>query len=152
MYKNKKQIINHYEESIDWVKILTNLSEEKWRTQIDKGKWTIAEIIGHLIPWDEFVLNQRIPYLLKATQLPNSLNAEFINHQASIDSKSRPKDETIKLFIAVRKKLINTLNDLSDELWTQDFIIGKDNIALFSYFAGLVEHDEHHFRQIQRVL
>ncbi|MGE7765844.1 DinB family protein [Peribacillus sp. NPDC096540] len=150
MYIDKKQIIAHYEKSIGWVKSLTNLSEEKWRTQIDKGKWTIAEIIGHLIPWDEFVLNQRRPYLL--TQLPISPNAELINHQASIESKNRSKDETIKLFIAIRKKLINTLNDLSDTLWTQDFIIGKNNISLISYLSGLVEHDIHHFRQIQKVL
>ncbi|MFJ8526716.1 DinB family protein [Bacillus sp. NPDC094106] len=152
MYEKKKEIISHYEESIDWVRSLIHLSEEKWRAQIDKDKWTIAEVIGHLIPWDEFVLNQRIPYLLKGTQLPKSPNVDLINHQASIDSKIRTKGEIINRFIVVRKRLIKTINDLTDELWTQDFILGKDKISFHSYFLGLVEHDLHHYRQIQKLL
>ncbi|MET3202690.1 hypothetical protein CN962_27175 [Bacillus cereus] len=152
MHEKKKQIISHYEKSIDWVKSLTNLSEEKWRVQIDKNKWTIAEVIGYLIPWDEFVLHHRIPYLLKGTQLPKSPNTDLINHQSSIDSKNRTKGETINRFIVVRKELINTINDLTDDLWTQDFILGKNKISLYSYFLGLVEHDIHHYRQIQKLL
>ncbi|HGE5782932.1 MULTISPECIES: DinB family protein [Bacillus] len=152
MYEKKKKIINHYEQSIDWVRSLRHLSEEKWRTQIDKDKWTIAEVIGHLIPWDEFVLNQRIPYLFQGTQLPKSPNVNLVNHQASIDSKSRTKEELINQFIMVRKKLIYTINDLTDELWTQNLILGKNKVSLYSYFLGLIEHDLHHYRQIQKFL
>ncbi|KMN45661.1 DinB family protein [Bacillus sp. LK2] len=152
MYEKKKKIINHYEQSIDWVRSLKHLSEEKWRMQIDKDKWTIAEVIGHLIPWDEFVLNQRIPYLFQGTQLPKSPNVNLVNYQASIDSKSKTKGELINQFIMVRKKLINTINDLTDELWTQNLILGKNKVSLYSYFLGLIEHDLHHYKQIQRFL
>lgn len=152
LYKNKRGILLHYEESIDWVNSLKNLTEEKWRLQIDEGKWTIAEIIGHLIPWDELVLNQRIPYLIKAESLPTSPNAETVNQQAAQASRSRSKDETIHSFIDTRKRLIKALYDLTDELWTRDLLIGRNNLSLIHYFAGLVKHDLHHFKQIQRVL
>ena len=152
MYRNKKEILLHYEESINWVNSLVNLSEEKWRTQIESGKWTIAEVIGHLIPWDEFVLKQRIPYLIKSTPIPTSPRAETVNQQAAQASRNRLKDETIHLFMDNRKNLIRSLYDLPDELWTRELLIGRNKLLLIDYFAGLAKHDQHHFRQIQRVL
>ena len=153
MYKDKIGIINHYEASIEWVESLRKLPEEKWRIQIDKGKWTIVEVIGHLIPWDEFVLKQRIPYLLKATQLSPSPDAEIINQKAAKESRNRSKDETIELFVVIRKSLIEALHDVPDELWTRENIFNRKNkISLNNYFLGLIEHDNHHFRQIKRVL
>ncbi|WP_050616538.1 DinB family protein [Bacillus testis] len=152
MYKDKLDIINHYEASIDWVKRLRELPEERWRTQVDQDKWTIAEIIGHFIPWDEFVIRQRIPYLFKDAQLPASPDAELVNQQAAEESRNRSKDETIDLFIVNRESLVRSLYDLPDELWTQDLFKRKKKISLIDYFSGLVAHDYHHFRQIQRVL
>lgn len=152
MYKDKIEIIKHYEASTVWVESLRKLPEEKWRIQIDKGKWTIAEVIGHLIPWDQFVLKQRIPYLLKATQMPPSPETEIVNQEAAKESRNRSKEETIELFIVIRKSLIKELYGLPDELWTQEIFNRKNKISLINYFLGLVEHDNHHFRQIQRVL
>ncbi|GEM_PF-2957185 len=63
MLRDKKSIIKHYEQSLIWVKDLRNLSEEQWRKPIESGKWSVAEMIGHLTPWDTFVLEHRIPYL-----------------------------------------------------------------------------------------
>jgi len=52
--------------------------------------------------FDEFVLNQRIPYLIKGAPLPTSPNTETVNQQAAQASRSRSKDETIHLFIDTR--------------------------------------------------
>ncbi|MGX9135003.1 hypothetical protein ACWV26_11595 [Rummeliibacillus sp. JY-2-4R] len=59
MNKFKEEIIKHQLDSIEFVKSLNALSEKEWRTQIEYGKWTVAEIIGHFKPWDEFVLHKR---------------------------------------------------------------------------------------------
>ncbi|MFJ7737700.1 DinB family protein [Lysinibacillus sp. NPDC097287] len=152
MNETKKQILLHFKDFVDRVEDLKYLSEEQWRSPIDKGQWSIAEVIGHLIPWDEFVLRQRIPYLFKETQLPKGPDTEQINNQASVDSKRRTKEETIEVFIEGRKNLINAIDNLEEDLWTQDFIIGEVELTLFSYFFSIAEHDEHHFGQIQRVL
>lgn len=152
MNEAKKKILIHYEDLVRKVEDLLHLSEEQWRTPINKGKWSIAEIIGHLIPWDEFVLGQRIPFLFKKTQLPKSPDTELINYQASIASKRRTKEETIEVFIEGRRSLINAIDNLEDDLWTREFVIGEAKLTLFRYFLSLVEHDEHHIGQIQRVL
>ena len=152
MYEDKMKVLNHYQESIDWVNSLRKLSEENWRTPIEVGKWTIAEVIGHLIPWDEFVLNQRIPYLFSTEELPDSPDTEFVNQQAAKLSREWSKDKTINLFMDRRNSLIRSLSDLPEELWTQEVHINRNNLSLVHYFAGLIEHDDHHFNQIQNVL
>lgn len=53
MNQYKKQILDHYQNSIDFVMSLKRLSEKEWRTQIGEDKWTIAEVIGHFPPWDQ---------------------------------------------------------------------------------------------------
>jgi len=128
------------------------LSEKQWRTPIDEDKWTIAEVIGHLIPWDEFVLYQRIPYLFTEISLPKSPDTEEINTEAAKDSQIQSKEQIINKFIVSRRSLINAINNLADELWLEDFIIGNSTLTLFNYFSGLIEHDEHHFAQIQKAL
>lgn len=151
VHLNKQEVLNHYDYTVDWVENLNNLPEEIWRTQIAQGKWSIAEIVGHLIPWDEFLLTKRIPYFLTAALLPNSPESELVNQQSAQVTRNRSKKETIKLFMSNRTLLIQSLNDLPDELWKQDLFIGGNSISLTEYFTGLVEHDIHHIHQIQSV-
>lgn len=150
--KDKEQIIAHYEKSISRVNNLVELSEKQWRTPIDKDKWTIAEVIGHLTPWDEFVLHQRIPYLFTGVELPKSPDANEINNQASKDSQRQSKKEIIDKFIDSRQSLLKVVKNLANELWLEDFTIGNSKLTLFTYFKGLTEHDEHHFMQIEKAL
>ncbi|OXS72855.1 hypothetical protein B1B04_14640 [Lysinibacillus sp. KCTC 33748] len=152
MYHDKHQIISHYERSIVFVKSLAGITEEQWRTPIEPRKWAVAEVIGHLTPWDEFVLNQRLPFLFTEESLPKGPDVGEMNASAARNSRARSKDETIANFIHQRHQLIDALYEIVDEQWQQPFTIGASELTLYSYFASLVDHDLHHFSQIQTVL
>ena len=152
MNEKKIAVINHYEKTIEWVNCLRKLPEDSWRTPLGEGKWTIAEVIGHLSPWDEFVLVQRIPYLINTLALPRSPEVEFVNQKAAELSRNRPKGDTINQFIEIRKSLIVEISNIPDELWGHDLSIGGKSISLIDYFAGLMEHDHHHFSQINVIV
>ena len=152
MNEKKIAVINHYEKTIEWMNRLRKLPEDSWRTSIGEGRWTIAEVIGHLIAWDEFVLLQRIPHLLKGVELPRSPEVELVNQQAAELSRSRPMGDTINQFNEIRKSLIVGISNIPDELWEHDLSIGRKCISLFDYFAGLMEHDHHHFSQINEII
>ncbi len=119
---------------------------------VKEGKWSIAEIIGHLIPWDEFIVNDRIPYFFKDIDLPKSADAQAINDLAASESRARTKEETIEKFAAVRKTLLSALKDMDEELWSKELVIGKSTLSLAVYFQGMAEHDNHHFEQIKKVI
>ena len=148
----KQTILSHYEQSILWVKGLGELSEEQWRTPIKEGKWSVAEIIGHLIPWDAFILHDRIPYLFKDVDLPKGPDAQAVNDQAASESRERTKEETIEQFAGTRQALLSAINGMNDELWTTELVIGQSVLSLAAYFQGMIEHDNHHFEQIKTVM
>lgn len=152
MCHDKHQIISHYERSIVFVESLAGITDEQWRTSIEPGKWSVAEVIGHLTPWDEFVLNQRLPFLFTEESLPKGPDVGEMNASTARNSRARSKDETIADFIHQRHQLIDALYEIVDKQWQQPFTIGASELTLYSYFASLVDHDLHHFSQIQTVL
>ena len=152
MCHDKNEILSHYERSIVFVESLANVTEEQWRTPIEAGKWTVAEVIGHLTPWDEFVLKQRLPFLFIEESLPKGPDVEEMNASAVRNSRVQSREETIANFINYRNQLITAINLIADQQWQKSFKIGTSELTLYGYFASLVDHDLHHFSQIQKVL
>lgn len=148
MRKEKEEIVAHHIKAIEWVNSLRKLEKEQWRKPIQEGKWSTSEIIGHLIPWDEFVLQKRIPYFFTGETMPDSPNAEIINYEAAVKSRQSEQDTIITEFIETRKQLLEALYEIDDDLWLQEISIGTRNLTLYQYFLGLVQHDRHHFEQI----
>ncbi|WP_102691327.1 DinB family protein [Rummeliibacillus pycnus] len=149
--ESKARIIQHYKQSIQFVEGLRGLSNDQWFTPIAEGKWSTCEIIGHLIPWDRFLLEQRLPSL-NAKIKPESPKVQDVNTNAALDSKEKKKEDLIQEFIEVRWKLLRRLHELSQEVFEQTFVIGKSNLTLVGYFDGLIKHDLHHFQQITNFL
>ena len=56
MTLTKQTLLTHYQDTMDFVRGLEHISEKAWRTPYAEGKWTVAEIIGHLSPWIDFLL------------------------------------------------------------------------------------------------
>ncbi|MDQ0272910.1 DinB family protein [Cytobacillus purgationiresistens] len=148
MNKQRENILQHYEVSIKFVESLSALIEDQWRSQIAEGKWTIAEVIGHLGPWDEFVLNKRIPYLFSKADLPKGPDAKEMNAESAIRARQQSKEITINQFIEVRTALYETMKQIPETRWEEEIHIGKSTLTLSDYFLGLAEHDQHHFNQI----
>ena len=151
LIESKEQVIRHYqhsiEKAIEW-KLITN---KEWRTPIARGKWTIAEVIGHLAPWDEFVRLKRIPYFLNGDPLPKSLDAEQTNRESPLISQRRSQQDIIEGFINSRRKLLAAIRQMEDEQWEREFAFNQKMLTPAAYFQGLLEHDMHHFRQIDSI-
>lgn len=151
MSKNKEQVIQHYRHSIELAKQWGLFTNELWCATIAEGKWTIAEVVGHFIPWDDFVRLKRIPYFLNGDSLPNGLDVELTNRQSAIISRHRSQEEITAEFIYSRKRLIAAIEQIGDDQWEREYIFNQTVLPLSVYFKGLLEHDEHHFRQIESV-
>jgi hypothetical protein len=149
MNANKKTILQHHLNSIEFVQSLQLLNEHQWRTPIAEGKWTIAEIIGHFKPWDEFIMQQRLPYLFSGNELSKGPDAQQINREAAAVSRKESKQDTLDKFVLTRKKLYEEILNIPDELWDRPFYIGTSKLSLYGYLQGLAEHDCHHFEQIK---
>ncbi len=152
MTLNKESIIDHYEHSIEWVQSLTEVTEEEWRSAIADGKWSIAEIIAHFVPWDEFILHDRLKEFWNNKALPQAPDVHEMNRQSAERARKEERSETIGRFIAVRTKLLQEMKKIEASRWTISFLIGQTELTLSSYFQGLIKHDLHHMEQVKQAL
>ncbi|MGN8646244.1 DinB family protein [Gracilibacillus sp. HCP3S3_G5_1] len=152
MNKFKQEILQHQLNTIEYVKSLNTLSEMEWRTQILEGKWTVAEIIGHFIPWDEFVLLKRLPFLFSKHELPKSPDTEKTNEKSALISREQNKRVTIDNFVSTRIALYKAIDEIPTEHWEVKILMGKTTLSLYEYFKGLAQHDLHHFEQIKNTI
>ncbi|MDV2884787.1 DinB family protein [Alkalihalophilus pseudofirmus] len=152
MHDDKAYVLAHYVHSIEFVQSLEHLTDQEWRTAISSGKWTVAEIVGHLIPWDQFVIDKRLPYLFTNKPLLIGPDAHAINEQSASLSRRQSKQTTISQFISTRTHLHNNVQEIANEYWKTSFIIGTSTLTLNDYLIGLIQHDLHHFEQIRSAL
>lgn len=152
LQQDKTYVIKHYKKSLDWIDNLRGLSEAQWRMPIEPGKWSVAEVIGHLPPWDKFVLNHRIPFLFTDERLPKGPDVAHLNTMAAKKSREQTMEETLNDFISTRRQLLQDIQQWTDEQWQQSFKIGQSEMTIIDYFVGLINHDLHHFSQIQNVI
>lgn len=150
--KEKHEILEHQYNFIDYIKSIRSLNEQILRAPIRNGKWSVIEIIGHFHAWDEFVLQNRIPYFLTNSSLPPSPNTDELNYLSAQLSKNNSILHTIEKFIRIRTELVEILNQLPEENWLAELKINQSTLSLYSYFKGLMEHDLHHMNQIQSFL
>ncbi|MEK4427396.1 maleylpyruvate isomerase N-terminal domain-containing protein [Solibacillus sp. FSL K6-1523] len=148
----KELVIVHIENSIDWIESLIELNEKDWRKTVGLSKWSVAEVVGHFKAWDEFVINQRVPYLFQQADLPKAPDTNSLNNESAKNARENTKAFIIEEFVNARKRLIKTLSELKDEFWEAEFMLGSSKLMLPSYFHGLKEHDLQHFLQIAEVV
>lgn len=106
---NKDTVIKHYQHSIEWVQSLTELTDKEWRSAIAEGKWSIAEIIAHFVPWDEFILHDRLKECWNEQALPQAPDAHEMNQQSAERARKEERSETIGRFISVRTELLQEM-------------------------------------------
>ncbi|MFP3811831.1 DinB family protein [Bacillus sp. FSL K6-2841] len=149
---NKDTVIKHYEHTLEWVQSLTEVTEEEWRSTIADGKWSIAEIIAHFVPWDEFILHDRLKEFWNNKALPQAPDVHEMNRQSAERARKEERSETIGRFIAVRTILLQEMKKIEVSRWTTPFLIGQIELTLSSYFQGLIKHDLHHMEQVKQAL
>lgn len=147
MKHSKEKILESYSKSIRFVNKYVTVRNEVIRQPIAHGKWSIIEIIGHLIAWDEMILKDRLPYIMNNKSLSSLPSVEIVNEQAATWTLSKPSFEVFEKFILIRTKLIKQIELLNEEIWTREFSINNSTYTFESYFKGLIQHDEHHFQQ-----
>ena len=85
--------------------------DDVWFKPFRKGSWGIADVISHLIVWDEFLMKFRIPYFISGQSVPNvPTGVEEMNKGAIKYARSGiSKEELIDQFSFTRKQLVDQI-------------------------------------------
>ena len=146
----KEEILKEKLQIVDWANTLRAISDELWFKPFRDGSWGTADVVSHFISWDQFLIENRILYLLNHEAFPKlSVDIEEINNAASAYARSGiTKDQLINEFISIRHRLVSLLDELGSEKYKMPYP-GNNNITLSEYLACMIEHDRKHIDQIE---
>lgn len=151
---NINEKIKKYQGFISYVKSLRNLNEEMWTSPIAENKWSVRDIIGHIMIWDKYILEEAI-IKINSNQpvMVQDVNIDEFNKNAVEYVKTKDQDEIINQTIHYRKELIETLMLLSEEQFFNNYIDSSgNNFSVNSFLEDFIPHDDHHKRQIEEFL
>jgi hypothetical protein len=149
-----KDLIKSFEEWIAFTISLQELNEEVWDSSIEPGKWTIRDIISHIMLWDKYFYEEAIEMIAtdKLVTLKH-LDYDDFNSKAIIYGRTISTDELIDKTIFYRKKIIKDIRTLSDEAINQNYKDGDGNVFnVTQYLKDFIWHDQHHMNPLMEYL
>jgi hypothetical protein len=143
-----------FEEWISFTRSIQNLNEEVWDSSIEVGKWTIRDIISHIMQWDKYFYEEAIVKILADQPLTLiHLDYDDFNSKAITYGRTIRTDELIENAILSRKRIIDCIRTLSDEAIGRNYVDGDGNIFIIpQYLKDFIWHDQHHMVQLKEYL
>lgn len=153
-------IISNFKQYSSWLSTLEDIDKELWSKPINKGKWSVSEIIAHLMNWDKHLLSEVLPSVRneKGMDFPDF---DSYNKKASDYAKSGiPQLKIIEEARNTRELLIKELNEMSVETLNKHLTANGAThcphtgtpYSLIYIIKEFTDHDNHHKRQITEFL
>ena len=127
---------------------------EVWFSPITPGKWSIHDIIAHIMMWDRHFLSETMRGIEAGQMLPIEEEDDYqaFNDRAVAVGHKMSKDQLIDEAIHVRTELVARLGRLERGAFSAAPVSGK-GMTLGSFLQQMfVDHDRHHVEQITKYL
>lgn len=147
---NKAEILDNFGHLINWLSELESIDDALFTEPIAPGKWSIGAIVAHFMVWDEFMEQERVPFIGPGKEVTsNKVDVEEMNQKAINLAKKITKSELIAEVIKKRKSLIEKFQAIEEEDYQKPFSINGTELTLAAYINDLTAHDQHHEKQIK---
>ena len=129
------------------VDIFQNLTEEQGNFAYAKGKWTLKELLQHLIDAERIFVYRALRFSRKdKTELSGWDEDEYAKHYFS---NERTLQSLIDEFSLVRKSTILFFQNLNETQLSQIGIANKNEISVSTIGKLIVGHNIHHLNIIE---
>ncbi|MBH5318840.1 DinB family protein [Paenibacillus sp. GSMTC-2017] len=155
-----KTIIDTFRSITTWSNQFNTLDDTAWFKPIEEGKASTAEIISHLMNWDQYLITYGIPAVQRGEGIVfpdfDPYNAIAYSYAKSGVSKSQLLVE----FNATRLELCELLHEMGEETLRKPITANGDELcphtgtpfSILSIIQDFIHHDTHHKNQIEEVL
>lgn len=144
---NRNNDILSFKEFNSWVVTLNKLEPDYWTKPISHGKWSISEIISHIMNWDNHIISQILPSVRQGKEI-RFPNIDSYNQKASDYAKSGiSQSALIEEVIRTREYLVTQLLEMPEDLYNAEL-----NYSLAFLIVEFVEHDNEHKAQINQFI
>jgi len=132
----------------DAISILKNIPEEKWGYRYAEGKWSIRQVVQHIIDAERIFCNRALVIARKDKTTPL---VSFDQDEYEIASKSdnRTKNDLINELVALQQSSINFFGSFDDEQLQARGKIGDYTIDVNALGFVVIGHTLHHLKLIR---
>lgn len=154
-----EKIIREFGAYSDWLGEIKTVEPSVLEKPIQEGKWTVSEIIAHILKWDEHLSDQVIPAVLDGEGMEFPEFGPF-NERAAAYARTITPGELIENAQDTRAHLISRLLELPKEVLERPVTSnGETNCphtglpyTLIYIVGDFINHDTHHRKQIDGFL
>lgn len=118
------------------------IPEEKWLFSYADGKWTIKEVVQHLLDTERVFAYRALCFSRKDNvELPGFDQDDYLINS---NANSRSKESLIEEYISIRKATITLFNYFSDEMLIQIGVASNNPLSVRAAGYIIVGHEKHH--------
>lgn len=150
MAVKQNKVLNQFSDFLLWVENLKENTQDLWLKPISTGKWSLREILTHIMYWDRNSLEMMVPNMAEGAKL-FFVDIEKHNQEAAVFAQSyNSLDVLIDDLVMTRKQLIGLLEEKYND--ATKFTIDNRNYTYKKFVNVFIHHDEHHKKQIEGFL
>jgi len=146
---NDGRLLQHLEDNYTGSrKLIQSIPEEKLHYRYADGKWTIKEILVHIIDDERIYAYRALRFARKdSTELPG-FDQEI--YAASSGANERSIESILHEFETVRKATISLFENFTDEVFTRSGIANGNNVSVRALGYHIAGHEIHHINIIKK--
>ncbi|WP_025690878.1 DinB family protein [Paenibacillus zanthoxyli] len=133
---------------------LKGLNEAQWASSLETGKWSIKDIVSHMMRWDQYFYDTAIAKIAAGEALTlqhlkyDDFNKEAVDYAAAVST-----EELIQQAIDIRMKIIHEISSMPEEVIAQKYTDADGNeFYIPQYLQDFIWHDRHHMVPLQQYL
>ena len=127
--------------------LLRGLSEKASTYRYEPDKWSIKQVVGHMIEAERVFVYRALSFSRNETQpLPGYEQNDYV---AAANFDEQPWDDLLEEMGAVRKATIYFFRGLSDEMMERTGIASGVSFTVRALAYIIVGHERHHLRILQ---
>lgn len=150
MAAKRNEVLNQFADFLHWVGDLKLTAKDYWLKPLSSGKWSLREILTHMMYWDRNSLEMMVPNMSEGAKL-SFVDIEKYNQEAAVFAQSyNSLDSLIDDLVNTRKQLLNLLEETYND--AIKFTIDNHNFTYKKFVNIFIHHDEHHKKQIEAFL
>jgi uncharacterized damage-inducible protein DinB len=131
----------------DTLSLLRGLSEEQAESRYAPGKWSIKEVVGHMLD-TERIFGHRAFRFARGDQQPLP-GFEQDPYVVAADFGHRPLNELAAEFEHLRRANLYLLGSLDEEAWLRRGVASDNEVSVRALAYIMAGHEAHHMRIVR---
>lgn len=127
--------------------LLGNVDEERAGRAYEPGKWSVKEVVGHLIDGERVFAYRALRFARgDQTPLPGFDQDPYV---LAADFNARTLGDILEEFAAVRRATIALLRPLGEEAWGRRGVASDNEVSVRALAYIIAGHEAHHVRVLR---